>query len=158
MHLVSADGSLRVDTELSGAPEWHPAQDRLLVARSATPIHGGISEVFVYDVTSRSSSRVYRSPVQLAWISAARWSPSGDRFVFTEHDSRVDHAEVVVASLEGDQRRPAQVLHPLEAFWSSSGSVLVMLGGSDSRVRIFDATADRYTSFCTRSDDPSRCT
>lgn len=158
VHVVSGDGSRSADTELYGSPEWHPTQERLLVTRSATPIHGGISEVFVYEVTSRSSLRVYRSRAQLAWIDTARWSPSGDRFVFTEQDSRVDDAEVVVASLEGDQQRQARVLHPLEAFWSSSGSVLVMLGGSDSRVRIFDVTADRYTSFCTRSDDPSRCT
>lgn len=157
VHVVSADGSRRIDTEVSGAPEWHPNQDRLLITLSASPIGRVTSEIFVFDMASRSASRVYRSPVKLAWIGAARWSPSGDRFVFTEQDSRVDHAEVVVATLEGGQQRPAQVLHPLEAFWSSAGSVLVMLGGSDSGVRIFDVTADRYTSFCTRSDDPERC-
>jgi len=157
VHVVTADGTRRADTGLVGGVDWHPTSPRLLVTRSALPYESEASVVSSYDVPSGRVVPLYRPQVAGAWLGRARWSADGGSFVVTEGEPGRQETDIVVVRIGGAQERPAKAAFAVDAFWSATGSLIVLIGGDDSAVRILDVTSGRSIQLCLRSDDPARC-
>lgn len=157
IHVISADGTRRVDTGLTGGIDWHPTQPRLLVTRSAHPSDSApMSVVSSYEIPSGAVAPLYRPQDARRWLFRARWSPKGDAFVFLEGGYEGMEAEVVVVR-SGAVTRPARGTFITEVLWTSTGEIMLVIGGDDSAVGIRNVTAGRSIPLCLRTDDPVRC-